>query len=165
MKCSKVKRLLSDYVARVATPQQAAQVQEHVRVCTDCAAELGDLERIVRAAAVQGERAAPRDCWPAVRERLMARDFVARGLALRKRWGTILTGAAAAAAIAAAVVLRFPVQQATGPTVVQIRPHPVASQMGVESEYLQAYVASRDGRLLASDDSVALLSVQAGNSD
>ena len=165
MKCSKIKRLLSDYVAHVTTPEATQHVQEHVRVCSRCAAELDDLERIVRAAAAQGGRAVPRDCWPAVRERLMAGDLVARGLAVRKRWGTILTGAAAAAAIAAAVVLRLPGQQATGPTIVQNRPHPVASQTGVEREYLQAYAASRDGRLLASDDSVALVSAQAGNGE
>jgi hypothetical protein len=165
MKCSKIKRLLSDYAAHVTAPEQTQRVREHVGRCSRCAAELADLERIVRAAAVQGERTVPRDCWPAVRARLMAADVVTRSVSARRRWGTILTGAVAAAAIATAVILRIPQPPPTEKMGWVPGANRVAIQTGVEPEYLQAYAASRDGRPLASEDGVAIMSAQVGNGD
>jgi hypothetical protein len=165
MSCTKIKRLLSDYVAHVTAPEETQRVRAHVRDCADCAAALDELQRIVRAASAQRERTVLRDCWPAVRERLMAADLVARGVAIRRRWATILTGAVAAAAIATAVVLRVPERPAPGPTPAGARAKPVALQTGVEREYLQAYAAFRDARPLASGDGVVIMGAGARNGD
>lgn len=165
MNCIRVRRLLSDYVAQVASPADAQQVREHLRGCAQCAAELGELERIVGAAASLGERAVPRDCWPGVRRRLMAVDLAARGAALRRRWSALVAGGAVAAAVTAALLLHVPQRPPTGVGTGNPRPGHVVAQAGIEQEYLQAYAAFRDGRPLASGDGVAIVSAHASNGD
>jgi len=165
MNCKQTERLLSDHVAGVVAAHKAASLREHIRGCPSCAAKLEELERIVRAAAAAGRRTVPRDCWPAVRARLLAGDIVSRGIAMRRRWGAILTGAAAAIAITTAVILHIPQRPSTAPIVRSPQAERAVVRTGVEREYLQAYAAFRDGRPLASEDGAVIVSASVDNGD
>ena len=64
--------LISDYLDGTLDPGTHRQVERHLTACSECAALLSDLERVVGRARVLAEEGAPpaEDLWPGIEARL-----------------------------------------------------------------------------------------------
>lgn len=70
MQCREVVELLSAYYDGELPPDKAAAVEDHVAVCTDCAAELETLHRLSDLMMKLDEPSAPRNVWPRIAAQL-----------------------------------------------------------------------------------------------
>lgn len=118
MNCDDVQDRLDDHVDNLLAPNEAREVQSHLRECAACAEE----ERLLRAllaeaAALPAEREPSRDLWPGIAQRIRAGQVVSFGSrerSLRRPW-LLAAAAAALVALTAAVTTLVVRERPRGP--------------------------------------------------
>jgi len=89
MKCFVARKLMSSYVDACVTRSQLAQMNEHVRACTECAAQFASLQRAQSLVASLGRKTAPPELALKLRVALsqeLANARRSRWEMLRLRW-------------------------------------------------------------------------------
>ncbi|MBN1458397.1 MAG: zf-HC2 domain-containing protein [Armatimonadetes bacterium] len=102
-----VKDQLADYAVGGLSGRARTSVEQHLRECDECRAELAALERTGDLLAAVPLEDAPAGTWEGVRQRIAARaQAPARRAPLRLAWGAV--GAAALVVIMLGVFLLWP---------------------------------------------------------
>jgi hypothetical protein len=70
MKCSKAKRLISDYIDNSLKKRQSARLEKHLHACSDCRKILEDFREIAKNARELEEATPSQDTWLKIRKRL-----------------------------------------------------------------------------------------------
>jgi hypothetical protein len=70
MRCSKAKRLISDYIDNGLKRRQSARLEKHVHTCSDCRKILEDFREIAKSARGLEELTPSQQIWLKIRERL-----------------------------------------------------------------------------------------------
>ncbi len=70
MKCSKAKRLISDYIDNSLKKRQSARLEKHLHTCADCRKILEDFREIAKNARELEEITPSQDAWLKIRKRL-----------------------------------------------------------------------------------------------
>lgn len=70
MRCSKAKRLISDYIDSTLKTRQNALLEEHLDVCPECQQLLKDFQKIAKGARELKELTPPEKTWIKIRARL-----------------------------------------------------------------------------------------------
>ncbi len=109
MKCSKAKRLISDYIDNGLKRRQSARLEKHIQKCSDCRKILEDFREIAKSAKGLEEIAPSHKTWLKIRERLKPEEQRALTLHPQKRtwFGYLFFPPKLKYALSAALVLVF----------------------------------------------------------
>lgn len=72
MKCKKCSALISDYLDESLSETLKDEFESHIAACRECAAELEASRALICALGGLSVATAPIDCWPGIRERILA---------------------------------------------------------------------------------------------
>jgi negative regulator of sigma E activity len=135
MGCTKIQEQLSAYLDGELTPDQAAAVETHLRVCVHCQEVFDELRLLISASQNLASASLKTDLWPAIQERVLTPEAPEK---LRHRRPALLTGwrprFAWALALACVVLILFVMRKEPRIPIPQNPPAPAQNQLAAEAE-------------------------------
>ncbi len=110
MRCSKAKKMISDYIDNELTSQQTEVLERHLKECSECRKTLEDFRKIAERSGKLKEMSPPEWSWMRIKARIGSQSKSAQ-LKLQSRWGWLrapafrLTAAVLFVAVVAGVVM------------------------------------------------------------
>lgn len=138
MNCARCQELLTAYVEGLLDPQQEHDVGKHLEVCAPCRTDVTEQTEIRQRLISDAQALTGRSLELPVMTRIAAEEgIIQRRIAVRKQYGKLGLGLAAAAAIAAALIVPVGSMRGGRATAAEVLAQSVEALSGLDSVYIR----------------------------